>query len=400
VIARPLEDIESKDIDFLITEEVIERKTLDYKEMLPGTTDSAKKDFLANVSSFANASGGDIIFGLRAAVTDDGKKSGAPRCVVPIQGVSPDEAKLRLESLIRESIKPRIRFELGVVSGFGEDKDGFVIVLRIPQSFTSPHMVTYKNSSRFYSRHSSGKYQLDIQELRSAFLATESQGERISQFRQNRLGKIVADETVGVIGAKQRMVLHVIPIAPFFSRSRLGPPELSRLSTSCSRFGQTHYNIDGVLNVGHDPQSGKILHYNQFFHDGSIEFLDTFFVFNDSDHPLNDKAVHYRQFEDDVLTLVDKCLLEYKALQIRSPIAISLAVFGCKGLTMWLPPRMVRFRSPIRIDRDELLTPDVVLHDLDADTSKELRPIFDSVWNACGFQKSLNYDENGNRTRA
>lgn len=44
----------------------------------------------------------------------------------------------------------------------------FVIVIRIPKSWASPHMIT-KGSSKFYSRNSAGKYPLDVFEIRTAF---------------------------------------------------------------------------------------------------------------------------------------------------------------------------------------------------------------------------------------
>jgi len=57
---------------------------------------------------------------------------------------------------------------------YGDDGKGFIILVRIPQSFASPHMVKFQNTSRFFCRNSAGKYQLDVQEIRNAFLATDS----------------------------------------------------------------------------------------------------------------------------------------------------------------------------------------------------------------------------------
>ena len=44
-----------------------EGRTLDYKRTLPGSTDEEKREFLADVSSFANAAGGDIVYGIDGA---------------------------------------------------------------------------------------------------------------------------------------------------------------------------------------------------------------------------------------------------------------------------------------------------------------------------------------------
>lgn len=60
---RPLDSVEESDLQELIDNQVPEGKTIEYKEALPGNSDGDKKEFLADVSSFANAAGGDLIFG-------------------------------------------------------------------------------------------------------------------------------------------------------------------------------------------------------------------------------------------------------------------------------------------------------------------------------------------------
>ena len=47
------------------------------------------------------------------------------------------------------------------------------------------------------------------------------------------------------------------------------------------------------------------------------------------------------------------------------------------------------------IDRDTVILPDAVIESLDVNVSQALKPIFDAVWNACGFPCSFNYDKDG-----
>ena len=54
MILKDLAAITELDLKSLIENSVLEQKTLDYKKMLPGNSDSEKKEFLADVSSFAN----------------------------------------------------------------------------------------------------------------------------------------------------------------------------------------------------------------------------------------------------------------------------------------------------------------------------------------------------------
>jgi predicted HTH transcriptional regulator len=62
---NPLESIKESDLQALVDNQVSERKTIEYKEALSGNADGDKKEFLADVSSFANASGGDLIYGIK-----------------------------------------------------------------------------------------------------------------------------------------------------------------------------------------------------------------------------------------------------------------------------------------------------------------------------------------------
>ena len=164
MIQKNFDDITKLDIDSLIENKIGEIKTLEYKRKLPSSQDKDKKEFLADISSFANASGGDLIYGIKEEIDANGKKTGQPEEVVPLEDIIEDEAKLKIENLIRTGIEPRVTVHVKGIDGYGSDGKGFVILIRIPQSFASPHMVTFKNTSRFYCRNSAGKYQLDIQE--------------------------------------------------------------------------------------------------------------------------------------------------------------------------------------------------------------------------------------------
>jgi len=64
VLNKQVEDITEGELQKLIDEERIEKKVLEYKSELPGKNDSDKKEFLADISSFANAIGGDLIYGV------------------------------------------------------------------------------------------------------------------------------------------------------------------------------------------------------------------------------------------------------------------------------------------------------------------------------------------------
>lgn len=53
MIAKDIEEITEEVLQALIDNKVSEQKTIEYKQALPGNSEKDKKEFLADVSSFA-----------------------------------------------------------------------------------------------------------------------------------------------------------------------------------------------------------------------------------------------------------------------------------------------------------------------------------------------------------
>ena len=106
-----LQDITEAEIADLVAAQVPEGKTIDYKVDLPGATDSARKDFPADLSSFANASSGHLIYGVAEV-------DGLPTKIAGLAG-DIDQAILRLESMARDGIRPPIPGFRRVIEGDG-----------------------------------------------------------------------------------------------------------------------------------------------------------------------------------------------------------------------------------------------------------------------------------------
>ena len=206
MIPKQFDDITKADIDALLATGVPEGRTIEYKLTLPGNTDQDKKEFLADISSFANAAGGDLLYGVAA-------QKGIPTAIPGLEITDADAEIQRLDSMIQAGIDPRIP---GVrIKGMNGFPQGPVLLVRIPQSWTSPHMVTFKGTSRFHTRNSAGKYQMDVTEIRAAFLMAEAIPERIRRFRDSRLSKIVAGETPLPMDSGAKMILHLLPVSSF-----------------------------------------------------------------------------------------------------------------------------------------------------------------------------------------
>ena len=382
---KRLELIDEAALRVLITDQIRENKVIEYKEALPTNSDNDKKEFLADISAFANAAGGDLIYGIKAT---DGIASEI--CGLEIPNV--DAEKLRLENIMRDGIEPRIP---GIaIQEVSLSSSKVVIIIRIPKSWAMPHMVTFKMRPQFYSRNSAGKYPLDVSEIRTAFGLSEALIERMKRFRIEHLSKIIAGETPVFLNKQPKIVLHIIPISSFNPTQQIDLSIVDRdhgIRPISGRSWDYRYNFDGILSYGSFGENENVS-YIQVFRDGAIEAVDAWLLRSHR----GEKPHMYGEDEAILLKSISRCLLLQQKLGLEPPLFIMLSFLGVLGYTMyrnpgkyWLPDR----ERPI--DRDTLLSPDVIIEDFKDDIAKTMHPIFDSIWNACGFAHSINYDNEG-----
>ncbi|MCF6285516.1 MAG: ATP-binding protein [Candidatus Hydrogenedentes bacterium] len=327
MIPKRLEDISKEDIEYLVTERIGESKALEYKSELPKNGDADKKEALRDIASFANASGGDLIYGIRETAKGDDK--GRAEAVVPILGTSADDAMLRLEHMIQNGLAPTLRVQMKEIEDFNGAGTGFVLVVRIPQSLSAPHMVTLGDSYRFYSRTSSGKFPMkDVGEIRSAFLATESQGERVRNFIRERLGRIVAGETPVPMEDGPRVVLHVIPLTEFLNARRFDLTDSAKCNWihSAARGSYSpRYNLEGILRHSWEQQARTS--YAQLYFDGCVEVVDSFAFFRDSNSIMSIPSL---DFEHEMIQNVKGIFEGYKEISAAPPAVVAMSFVGCR----------------------------------------------------------------------
>jgi hypothetical protein len=82
-----------------------------------------------------------------------------------------------------------------------------------------------------------------------------------------------------------------------------------------------------------------------------------------------------------------------QTLQLPPPYVVSLALLNVRGFTMYTDHRYCHGSAPI--DRDHLLTDDILIESTKDSPGKILRPLFDQIWNGCGWPRSLNYGPDG-----
>ncbi len=390
------DDITAPDILRLIELKITERKTLEYKERLATGNREERAEFLADVCSFANASGGDILFGIAEERDDAGKPTGIPGAIKPLEIDNPATECARLEQMIESGIQPRI--PLVQVKGLTLPEGGAVMLLRIAKSWVGPHMVTYSNLSRFFSRNSStGKVQLDVQQIGAAFALQRGLGERLRNWKADRIAKAIAEEgPIPLPGAK--LLLHFIPAAvltadePSYPRT-FEPRSWGQGANLISYgVGLRRYNADGLLLASEAFQdSGRS--YLQVFREGALEYGDSYVLDNHGNN-----AIASQTLEEKLAHTFASALILLRHLQVPEPIFVSLALIGVKGRTLALPQNAVylSYQSD-PFDRDLIVCPDVLLEhsSTDAPHPSLLLPLVNSVWQAAGRERTPFTDNQG-----
>jgi len=387
MIGKNLEQITEEDLQALKDNSVPEGKTIEYKQSLPSNSDSDKKEFLADVSSFANASGGDLIYGII-----EEKKTGIPKSLEGLNIENVDQEILRLDNIIRAGIEPRIP-SISISPPIPLKNSKVALVIRIPKSWISPHRVIYSGHDKFYSRSSNGKYPLDVAELRVAFNLSETMTERIRAFRQDRISKIFANETPVPLYDNPKIVLHLIPIISFNPAQSYDIDKINSQSDKTHPIGcnvcNSRYNLDGILTYS-GARNDESDSYVQFFRNGIIEAVEGWQL-----RPRTEsRSIYSPYFEKTLIQSFSDYISVLKSLNVEPPIFIFLTLLGVKGYSI-AAHEDFSFVKSHTIDRDILQLPEIMIESYNVSAPDVLRPCFDSIWNACGFPKSKNYNDKG-----
>ena len=369
--------------------QIPEGRSLDYKRELPGRTDKDVKEFLADVSSFANASGGHLVFGVTTK-KDEGQNTNLPDKIEGVGQINVEMEVLRLEQTIRDGIQPRlVTFHVKCLAEAGKP---VLVVVEIPRSWNAPHVVG-KMSPTFFSRTSTGKHPLDVTELRHAFAMSESVGERIRAFRDERIGRILAGETPVPIPFGAGIVLHLIPVSAFAERSLMdikdvfdAAEHLLPIAESNSR--GRRINLDGVYML--TPVGIAPIGYALLFRSGAIEIVDTQLL-HSYERFGNIKTIPSRALEGGVIKAAGGALAALGQLGLGLPLTCFVSLLNVQDYYCSSNLGDVTHN----IDRNHLLLPDILVESESPPADVFLRPAFDMIWQACGGRGCPCYTPDG-----
>jgi hypothetical protein len=100
-------------------------------------------------------------------------------------------------------------------------------------------------------------------------------------------------------------------------------------------------------------------------------------------------------FEQKVVVGVTRYAQLLDSLALARPFFVMVSLLDVRGYVI-APPGHQYFTQHFPFDRDSLVLPEIVIQDGDSNIGRLLRPAFDAVWNAGGWPRSVNYDDDGN----
>ena len=381
MILKPIDQITEADLRDLVNAGVAEGKTLDYKQQLPEMNDAGKRELLADVSSFANTAGGDLVFGMT-------ESAGVPTDIPGVQIGDTDQEILRFDSIIRNGLSPRIRHAPRAVP---LANGRYVLMIRSERSWYGPHRVIFKGDSRFYGRTTNGKYELDVTDLRNAFLFTNTVAEKIAAFRSERIIALENGQTLTPLAKEPKLVMHCMALESFGAKPQYDVLALNiepMYATRLSGYGM-RVNFEGCICIAFGTPS---MAYTQIFRNGVIEAVRTGVLTTSRDPGV----IPSRACEEAVISYLPKCFEILKKLGCGSPVLVGISLIGVRGLTMSVDLNVQLSRGGGEtIERDVLILPEIVVEDLSTPAAPLLKPALDLVWNACGYAASLNFDGTG-----
>ena len=396
MLNKKINTITLDDVKSLINNSVCENKNLDYKKELHLDTDAEKKEFLADISSFANSTGGDIIFGIEE---DDVDK--IPINITGIPYDNEDKMIRRLEDFIRQSIQPVIlNIEYQIIR---IDEQSCILIIRIPQSLIAPHRVEFKGHNKFFTRNNKGKYQMDVSELRSAFNSGLDLNKRIENYKNDRYFELIANKYGKLQDDLPIFVLHYIPLSAFsnsnpnnFSLSNI--KEQMNNASSKTLTGSTYekkITIDGIVIEYKTQSSSSTAKYKT---NGIIEKTTTDFFKKDYTNisispPKKCNLIQGGRIIECLIDDYEEVKRYYDKMNINGPFVISCSILN--GAEYTIPVRDW-FDILNVIDRDILYLDNIFIDNFEESAESVLMPIFNSLWNACGYERCRAYDNEGN----
>jgi hypothetical protein len=379
-----LNELDPSDIQELIDSEVAENQSLEYKQKPPSGQSDEKREFLYDIAAMANASGGDLIYGIVDRRGEDKQATGIAEKVAGLKLGNPQSEIDRLTNLVRDGIEPRVS---GIVMRTVTCFDGDVWVIRVPASWNKPHMVTIGGVNKFFGRTATGKYPMSVDEIGRVCSEQRELGETIRNWRSHRADLIARGEGPVALAGTVKTLFHVIP-ASAFSRAILReswklPEEDKNHIHVPHGINGFRYNADGFLGLA---QAGNNVYaYTQVFRSGTIEYAD-----GQCSGPApidsNNIWIYGQEIERQMISCYRDAITRLRKQGKTEPLYLGLSLIGIADKNFYVTAMHSVFGAPVA-RQDTYVSPEVFVDMNEPEEHpypKTLLPLADTMWQLAG----------------
>jgi hypothetical protein len=319
-----------------------------------------------------------------------------------ISNLSANElAYTRLEQLVQTGLSPRISATVHPVK---INEGRHVLLIRVPRSWALPHRVTIQGHDKFYGRHSAGRFPMDVDQLRAAFLFSSTISERIERVRERLVDYILqAKSTIPIATGAPMLLMQVVPYESL-EPSRLidivaaDSDAYATLAPVGQGGTQRRFNADGILGYVTDKdRDGKtfISAYTQLYRTGVIESADTTMLRRGRGMSAENgiSLIPSTKLEIELIAAVRRFTALQKRLGISPPVVVLVSLLNVDGFVLAVNEK--HGYSSSAVDRPHASLPSVVINNYEDRAETVLRPVLDTLWNAGGWDRCHDYDEDG-----
>jgi hypothetical protein len=381
---KPPDEVTETDLDALRVHGVPEGSRLEFKRDMYGRGDEDRRELLRDITAMANSRGGQILIG----VDEDG--DGTATTVV---GVPPGDQDTWIRSLCLSSIDPRV---IGLtVTPCPLANGNQVIIVDVPESYSTPHMMTFKGTNQFWIRHGREKQPMSVDEIRASVLGVLEARARMDRFMEHR-----RTEILDTIGSGCFMVGAALPA--FFKDEELInilDTALRTLMRDAPREPRTEYTVaagypqptleglraEATRDRGEGEQLDKWL---TVFRNGYVEFGQRLSV------ELHMGLVFRAREAPAYLISYSALLREIYARYMPTPsLVVYFTLFNCHGLRLLLHQYLLGEEAPWPKSHLELGA--FAVGDIAAEAPLLPKRLCDRLWNAFRLDEANEFDAEG-----
>ena len=381
IISDRIKKLDQIFLESIITNGIEENLHLDYKEAISEYNAEIAKD----ISSFANEDGGNIIYGIREV-------KNKPTEIIPINEKGVRE---RIDQISRTGIDPPLDIRIFPVDVDVKGNKGQVFIVYIPKKYPVLHQA--KKNKIYYKRTEFTSSRMSNNEIKRAFNLAYKLDQKIEQYREERTEKIISHKVLKTVANSTMIILHMIPINAFgatVSQDLQRRTEIFKKyfnPIECRGTPNIRMTYDGII-YWFENEKTNTMTYVELFNNGIVEAVDGLLI---DTIESEGKELRMRYLEFRLINIVQQYFKGLKELNVQLPIYLFMTFVGVKGYNIPLTIYKLQQRESEKIDRNELILPGVKLNHDDDEIDKLLKPIFDSIWRACGMHYSLDFDDNG-----